>query len=162
LIFTGYGINYRKIINRQVRSIDIFPTIAEIVGLNNQKNPGRGRSLIPIIQGGQFEELPVLIDSISNSPKAPTTDDIGIRTSQYKYFRNKTQPKSLVHLFDLKKDPLEEHNIASVRPDVVGSMEKILLDINHSGIFTIEGQKEVSDESEEQKIEEELKKLGYI
>jgi len=162
LILTGYGINNKKIITHQVRSIDIFPTIAEIVGLHDQKNLGRGHSLIPIIQGQKFEEFPVLVDSITNSPKSATSDVVGIRTSQYKYFRDRTNPQKSIQLFDLSKDALEENNIASLRPEVIDNMEKKLLEIKGDGIFRIEDKKEVTDESENLKIEDELKKLGYI
>jgi len=162
LIFTGYGINNKKIITHQVRSIDIFPTIAEIIGLHDQKNLGRGHSLFPIIQGQKFEELPVLVDSITNSPKSATSDVVGIRTSQYKYFRDRINPQKSIQLFDLTKDTLEENNIASLQPDVVDYMEKKLLEIKEDGIFRIEDKKEVTNESENLKIEEELKKLGYI
>jgi hypothetical protein len=41
-------------------------------------------------------------------------------------------------------------------------MEKILLDIKSYEIFTIEEEKGSTDESENLKVEEELKKLGYI
>jgi len=162
LIFSGYGINSRKIITQQVGSIDIFPTIAEIVGLSNQKNLGRGKSLQPLMQGQKFEELPVFVEAAANSPKSSTANVVGIRTSQYKYFRDRTNPKNSVHLFDLKVDLLEENNIASSRPDVIEDMEKILLDIKTDGIFKFEDQEEPTDEAENLKIEEELKKLGYI
>ena len=162
LIFAGYGINSRKIMPQQVRSIDIFPTIAEIVGMGERQNHVRGNSLMSIIHGNKFEELPVLLDSIANSPKSATSNVIGIRTSQYKYFRDRIDPKNSVHLFDLAKDPLEENNIASLQQDIIKNMEKILLEIKHDGIFTIPEQKEPTNESENLKIEEELKKLGYI
>ena len=44
---------------------------------------------------------------------------IGIRTFQYKYFRDKDDPKKKVHLFDLENDPLEENNIAEKMTEVV-------------------------------------------
>ena len=159
LIFAGYGISQGKIIPQQVSSVDIFSTIAEIVGLPNKKEKIHGRSLIPLIKGKNLEEIPVYIESGVDSSSS-VNNVIGIRTSKYKYFRNRQNNDSNVHLYDLSKDALEQDNIAKQNPEIVQEMENILKNITNSS--SLKSDKEEFSNDEIKKIEEELRKLGYI
>ena len=160
LCFSGFDITSKHIISDQVRSIDIFPTIMDIIDSTDIQNI-RGRSLLPYLEGKEMEEVPVLIESISTSPKSNTTNSIGIRTSQHKYFRDRNKSTKNVHLYDLIKDPLEERNLADELPDVVEKMENILNEIQSQKSFGYEKVNELNDD-EMQNIEKELRKLGYI
>ena len=84
---------------------------------------------------------------------------IGIRTSQYKYFRKIKDP-SEKYLYDLTIDPKEENNISKLKPNVIEEMEKILQNIRKRNLN--EPQKRKMTEEETRKVEKELKKLGYI
>ena len=98
LIISGFKLP-NKIIEELVSSIDIFPTIAEIVDMPKKNTEIHGRSLLPIINGKKIEERPVYIESdIDSSSKINV---IGIRTSKYKYFRNGDSTGSNQHLYDL-------------------------------------------------------------
>jgi hypothetical protein len=108
-----------------------------------------------------MEEVPVLIESISTSPKSNTTYSIGIRTSQHKYFRDRNKSTKNVHLYDLIKDPLEERNLADELPDVVEKMENMVNEIQGQKPFGYEKVNELNDD-EMQDIEKALRKLGYI
>ena len=160
LCFSGFGITSKHIISDQVRSIDIFPTIMGIIDSADIQNV-RGRSLLPYLEGKEMEEVPVLIESISTSPKSNTTNSIGVRTSQHKYFRDRNKSTKNVHLYDLIKDPLEERNLADELPDVVEKMENIVNEIQNQKPFGYEKVNELNDD-EMQDIEKELRKLGYI
>ena len=160
LCFSGFGITSKHIISDQVRSIDIFPTIMDIINSINIHNI-RGRSLLPYLEGKEMEEVPVFIESISTSLKSNTTNSIGIRTSQHKYFRDRDKSTKNVHLYDLIKDPLEERNLADKLPDVVEKMENILNEIQSQKPLDYEKVDELT-EDEMQNIEKELRKLGYI
>ena len=160
LCFSGYGIKSKYIISDQVRSIDIFPTIMDIINSADIQNV-RGRSLLPYLEGKKMNEVPVLIESISTSPKSNTTNSIGIRTSQHKYFRDRNKSTKNVHLYDLIKDPLEERNLADELPDVIEKMENIVNEIQNQKPFGYEKVNELNDD-EMQDIEKELRKLGYI
>ena len=160
LCFSGFGITSKHIISDQVRSIDIFPTIMDIIDSTDIHNI-RGRSLLPYLEGKEMEEAPVLIESISTSPKSNTTNSIGVRTSQHKYFRDRDESTKNVHLYDLIKDPLEERNLADKLPDVIEKMENILNEIQNKKPFGYEKVNELNDD-EMQNIEKELRKLGYI
>jgi arylsulfatase A-like enzyme len=162
LIFLGYGIPTHKIIHQQVRSIDIFPTITNVVNLQNKKIKNRGQSLIPLILDENFNELPVMVDSVPNSPKQLTSNVIGIRTTKYKYFRDRENLDKNVCLFDLINDPLEENNLAKTKPDVIIEMEEIFSNIQNDKNFNFKSEFTSTNDAENKIIEDELKKLGYL
>ena len=161
LLFAGYGIKSKGAIPNLVRNIDIFPTIEQVLNLPDKKLDVHGRSLIPIIEGKELEELPVYLESTTihtgqKSPKAV----IGIRTSSYKYFRSLKNPTDNYHLYDLKNDPLEEKNLAKEMPEKIAEMEKLLDTIRKETPFQTKPEK--YSDSDAKRVEEELKKLGYI
>ena len=158
LIFAGYKIPSQKIVMKQVRSIDIFPTLAEIVGLENPSNPIHGQSLVPHFKGDDLEEVPAYMESGFNL-QDPAKEVMGIRTPEYKYFRSKEKGKGQIHLYDLKNDPLEEKNIAKIKPEIVQRMEEILTEIRKNEYSYLD---EKIDEKESKEVEEQLRKLGYI
>ena len=160
LCFSGFGITSKHIISDQVRSIDIFPTIMDIINSPDIHNI-RGRSLLPYLEGKKMNEVPVLIESLPPSLSAYTTNSVGIRTSEYKYFRDRNKPTKNVHLYDLVKDPLEERNLADKLPHIVQKMENILNEIQGQKSFDYEKSNELNDD-ETQSVEKELRKLGYI
>ena len=161
LLILGYNTPSNKIIKQQVRSVDIFPTIFEIAGL--KQNPlGHGKSLLPLIHNDHFEELPAFLEGAANAPKFVNKNIIGIRTSDFKYFRDKYDNTTKVHLYDLKNDPLEENNISENKPSTVKKMEEILRKLQNERGFNYDKSEQILDIDEEKKIEEELRKLGYM
>jgi len=159
LIFTGHGVNSSSIISQMVRQIDIFPTVIEIIGLTESKMNVYGRSLYPLFKGERLEELPVYIENDRMDSKKPG-NLIGLRTSNYKYYRARNSPRKKISLYDLKNDPNEKNNIATKRPDIVDEMEKILTELKRNIPPELQTQ-EITDE-ETKKVEDELRKLGYI
>ncbi len=156
LIFSGYGIPSGRIIEQQIRTIDIFPTIAEILEVKMEHKVD-GRSLLPILKGEEFDDLPIYLESGYNL-KDFSKAVMGIRTSKYKYFRLMNNPNGKIHLYDLKNDPLEESNIANIKGDIVSEMERILLGIKNKSTIN----EDTIEEDEKKKVEEQLRKLGYI
>ena len=157
LLFSGYGIKHSRFINQQVKQIDIFPTMVSIIGLPEINESIEGKSLLPAINGEKMNEEPALIE---NQILDPYDDDvvIGVRTSSYKYFRDRSNKKNKSCLFDLKNDPHEKNNIVTKRPDIVEQMENLLAKYRKNE-YNFEGD---SDDKEVQKIKEELKKMGYV
>ena len=154
LLFLGPGVQQNQVIHDQVRSVDVFPTVCDLLGIKNPANID-GKSLLPIIDGKK-EELPAYIES---TPLVLTdsNDVVGIRTSKFKYFRDKNDPKNRIHLFDLQNDPNEDENIASAKPEMVDELESVLQNILKQENTIKET---INDESQE--IENELRKLGYV
>ena len=143
-------------IDHLTRSIDISPTILDIINSEYKLENVDGVSLLPEINNNKSEEK---IGFIENTPliQKKVNLTIGIRTSKFKYFRDRDDLTKRVHLFNLIEDEFEESNIASSRPDIVEKMEKFISKINYknnSKITTI-------DKKESEIIENELEKLGY-
>ena len=155
LLFCGYNIK-SKIINQQVSAADIFLTLTDIL-----QHPLEikldGTSLFPLLSGRKIPENSIYLHTM---PHEDLTDDdaVGVRTSRFKYFRHARNSGKNIHLFDLKKDPLENENIFYDFPDVVKKMEEIISN------YPDNPKKSTSTKfsEEEQKIAKELKKLGYM
>jgi len=162
LIFSGNGLPSQKSISKLVRSVDIFPTIFDMCNISNNLKNRRGKSLIPIISDLESNESHVFIESSVNVTKSPDSNVVGIRTSKFKYFRDKINPKKNVHLFNLIEDPLEEYNIANENKEKIEEFENKLRDVNNKLDFNI---KEIDNEigiDEAKEIEEKLRQAGYI
>ncbi len=159
LLFLGYDVKKNMKISQQVRIIDIFPTILDIIGITNNTANIDGQSLLPLIEGKQIPEEPAYMET-HYLIDIESQDKIGVRTSQFKFFRDTNNPQVSVHLYDLKNDPFENNNIAKIKPEIVKKMEEIL-----QNILQYSSQVPPDDEFNEEeikKIEEELKKLGYV
>lgn len=169
LLFAGYGINSITPINQQVSNIDIFPTILELIEIPNTVQNIHGRSLVPLLKGKKLDSVPVYLTSSAMMKELFLNiriDDsisplVGIRTQNFKYFRSVEDPKKDVHLYDLKNDPLEDNNIADKRLDIVKEMELNLEKIQKDSLPLSYEEEEMNDE-EIKKVQESLKKLGYI
>jgi arylsulfatase A-like enzyme len=157
LLFSGYNVKSNTIVNQQVRQIDIFPTILSIMKSEPISKEIEGVSLLSLIHEEKTTEKPALIE---NQLLDPNDNDvvIGIRTSNYKYFRNINDKNVKVCLFNLKTDPHEQNNIASVTPDIVKQMEDLLMKYRKNVAKSLI----THDQDETSKIKEELKKMGYI
>jgi arylsulfatase A-like enzyme len=158
LLFSGYNVKSGNVINNQVRQIDIFPSILSIIDFESIPEDIEGESLLSLINGEKMIEKPALIENQLLDPD-DTDIVIGIRTSAYKYFRNINNKNIKLRLFDLKNDPQEQKNVASEKPEIVSEMEDLLMKYRKhdtSPLIT-----ENQDEYDE-KIKEELKKMGYI
>ena len=162
LVFSGCGINNPSIVEQQVRTIDVFPTIFDLVKISNNVE-SEGVSLLSILEGESMKELPAYMESIANWTKSTRTSDvIGIRYNQFKYFRSRDDEKKNIGLFNLNNDPLEECNLAQKQPEKIIEMEKILLSITSNNDEPKTESNEFRDLDEEKLVEAELKKLGYL
>ena len=162
LLFVGYNAPNDKIISQQVSGVDIFPTIFEMVGINYGEKTD-GRSLVTLFKDMKFEERPIYLHTTPHV-KITSDDKVGIRTSEFKYFRlvDGIQDKDIedVYLYDLKNDPFENENIAKSNPNEVKEMESVLQ--NMTKIIEPPTNEAELTKKEEEKIESQLKKLGYI
>ena len=100
LLFVGNSIKPR-IITKQVRHIDISPTIFELIDIPLDRKIS-GKSLISLDDESSQEENPSYLHTMPYL-KLSTSDMVGLRTSKYKYFRAARDPKENVNLYDLKK-----------------------------------------------------------
>ena len=159
LIFYGNHVTESKLVKNQVGNVNIFPTILDLVGLPQMDEQIDGESLVPLLNGESDKSNPVYIETASVTKDEMLGKVVGVRTSEYKYFRSRKSPKERVHLYDLKNDPLEENNLAKINPEIVKNMELILS--NFLVKLNVNASEELSDE-ESRIVESELKRLGYM
>ena len=157
LLFSGFSITQPKIISEQIGLVDIFPTIVDLLKLGNLNSTIDGISLVPLFSDQILDEKPIFIQSMPHIAK-DQKNYVGIRTSKFKYIKESGNNQN-VELFNLVDDPLEEFDISKDNSEIVFKMENIL-----QGYLSqkINNNSENLDSDERKKIEDELKKLGYV
>lgn len=115
-----------KEIQQQVRSIDILPTILEILSIKQDSSfqPMDGKSLIPILQGTID---PRISFSQSGNPlktgQPPKEPNVwAIRTDDWKFIKNIHNDTE--ELYNLTKDPNEENNVVSTEIDIANKLRE--------------------------------------
>ena len=158
LFFYGNCLQSQSFITNLVRQVDIFPTIMDILKIENFFNSIDGRSLFPLFNNDKIPELPAYIENGSRKINQ-LGSLIGIRTSEYKFLCSRTNTSENHFLFDLNIDPNEEKNIAKENPTLCNKMLQNILDLKQN--FSQTSKSNLNPE-DEKSIEEELKKLGYL
>ena len=137
-------------INKQVRTIDIFPTILEILEIDVPEFC-QGLSLIPLMEGKNLEiesygetYLPLLACGWSELK--------ALRTNKWKFIQ---APKP--ELYDLENDPFEENNL--IEKEVAHQLKKKLKEIEKK-ISSPEDKEPFKRLTPEE--QEKLAALGYI
>ena len=156
LLFVGNSIK-PKIITKQVRHVDISPTIYELLDIPLDRKIS-GKSLISLDDESSQEENLNYLHTMPYQKLSPI-DMTGLRTSNYKYFRSTYNVKDNVHLYDLRNDPYENNNIAETNKELVTQFEKKILQLEKDNFSEHE---EKISEKDLQRISNELKKLGYM
>ncbi len=160
LILAGYSIKPKDGTALQVRSIDIMPSILDISDISDTAN-SEGSSVIPMLTGKDTERPVYMENAVLWTSTESPEPSIGIRTNDYKYFRDLNDSSRNVHLYNLKNDPLEDENIAQYNIDLIKRFEKIIADITERSFSKQEETEKLNDKSEKM-VEDELRKLGYV
>ena len=136
LVIRGPGLARGAFVEPTVRSIDIVPTIAELVGLDAGDLPTLdGRSLVPLMNGSSTDlALDAYTDSVNTLVYriAPGLKDNKndllfalVLDNRWKYIHHlKQRDKS--ELYDLVQDPGELNDLAAQRPQVVARAREAL------------------------------------
>ena len=156
LLFAGNLIKPR-VITKQVRHIDIFPTICELLDIPLDVKIS-GKSLASVTNENSWKENPNYLHTMPYQ-KPSALDMVGLRTSKYKYFRAARNLKENVNLYDLSNDPYENNNIAQTHKQLVVQFEKKILKLEKDNLSEYE---EKIPDKEMEEISNELYKLGYI
>jgi choline-sulfatase len=106
LILHGPGVTRGTTVRPVARTIDLFPTILDLMGISANEQSS-GRSLAPALRGGQLPEEPALAESLVPLLHYGWSDLRSLRDGRWKYIM---APRA--ELYDLEADPGELHNLA--------------------------------------------------
>ena len=73
--------------------------------------------MTPLINGGELKEIPIFIQS-GDKQEQKDSLVVGIRTSKFKYYRSRKNPKENIHLYNLENDPFEKNNLVNSFPEI--------------------------------------------
>ncbi|OGR13284.1 MAG: hypothetical protein A2341_16105, partial [Deltaproteobacteria bacterium RIFOXYB12_FULL_58_9] len=102
------GIEGGRRVATQVRLIDVFPTMIEMLGIE-YVNGVDGKSLMPLLRGGIERDRLAISENVG-------TQTISVRDGRYKYIL-RYGDKRLEYLYDLDKDPGERRDLSGKPPD---------------------------------------------
>jgi len=155
-IIKSNGLSRNKRIRHTVRAIDLAPTLIDLLGLSTNFSCD-GLSLLPLINGGEFEELTAYSEELFEKRGEGSLQ--AVRTDTYKLIRNITKQQE--EFYNLCTDKEEKNNIIdttntkeqSVITKFRGIMQQFLGDYSPDVVI---------DAEERDEIEESLRALGYI
>ena len=151
---------YRQIgrgrrVESQVRTIDLMPTLLELVGIKSP-DPVQGESVVPLVNGDQ-NTLGLFAYGESFYPRNHYgwSELKSIRNESF-HFIDAPRPE----LFDVREDPRQQNNIASQRAATVSRL-KTELDrlVDELGVEGIDEQEPSTLDAETQ---QQLAALGYL
>ena len=120
-------------VNADVRSIDIFPTLCELLGVEAPRGL-RGRSLVPLLEGGALEPLPTFGELVEDAGSRALGEPMGIAHAvvdgKWKLIRNLRtplrRPRPNLELYDLATDPGEQRDVADEHPEVAARLAELV------------------------------------
>ncbi len=144
-----------RVIESEVRLIDVAPTILETVGLKGESAGMAGQSLVPWLTGKRGEDLDSLVETFYPPENFGWSELVGLVSGRWKYIQS-PRPE----LYDLKADPGERENRIASAAGKAGELKKRLeqeLLGPGAGGKPAGGQAGVRPEDQER-----LRSLGYV
>lgn len=133
LLLGGPGVPKGKVVDAQVRTADLAPTLLDYAGIAATPSEFDGISLRPWLEGARTDELVVYADQINaydfnagmveSQPNSAFLFTLSDGRWKYIYRPHATAASEL---FDLRSDPLEEHNVAAEHP---GEAQRLLAEL---------------------------------
>lgn len=155
LILSGPGVQQAQV-DEQVRHVDLFPTVAEIAGLDAPSEID-GRSLRPLMTGGSLPEEPAYMEAVG--VKLEGRRITGARTQDWKLLQAGAGRPSLYKL-NGGQPPDERHNLYSRYPEVAQKLQTYIDEIAAGGHEQDPGSGMTGEE--EAIVEQHLRDLGYL
>lgn len=144
-----------KIINQQVASIDIMPTILDILCIKKSKLSGS--SLLPFILKGKNDSSRAAFSEYLGSASKAKSTQISLRKAGWKLTYKLSDRK--YELYNLNKDPGELINVTNIEKEKFKFMKEIL--DNH--MKNQEWMKNTTlNQTLDEQSKEKLRSLGYV
>lgn len=152
LIMVGPGIPSGRRVKEQARSIDVLPTILDLVGV---KPPSavQGMSLAPAFSGKQLPATVSYAETLFPKMNMGWSELRAVRTNDWKYIQG---PKP--ELYDLSQDAGETKNVILDRPRETQQLQAQL----KLAAGTDKGPEKVQTSLADRRTMEQLKSLGYL
>ena len=150
-LMAGPGIPAGLRVKQQVRTIDVLPTVLDLMG---GKPPAacQGTTLLPAFAGKQLPAVYSYAESLYPKMNMGWAELRGIRTAHWKYIR---APKP--ELYDLTQDPGETTNVIDSHPQEFHELDAKLKALTPAG-----GAEKVSSTPGDARTMAQLKSLGYL
>ena len=115
-------------ISDQVTSnVDIYPTLLAIAGIENTNKEIDGKSILPVLEGGETFDRTLFWHSPKGRPtKTGDRNASAVRVGDYKLLDFYDDHR--LELYNLKEDPSEAFNLAEKEPAKADEMLKLLND----------------------------------
>ena len=154
MIIKGEGLPKGRTIKGIVRSIDLVPTLLDLVGISTEDYFFDGLSLLPLIEKDEAREEVYSEDLFEPRGKGALQS---IRTKDFKFMRNLTLGTE--EYYDLNSDPQEQNNIVREidKEELIHRRKKLNTFLRTQVISS----KEFS-QKEKESINQRLRALGYI
>jgi arylsulfatase A-like enzyme len=155
IIIKGGGLPKGKEVKGMVGSVDLVPTLLDLVGIPSEKIDFDGTSLLPAIEKGEVKGREIYSEDLFEARGEGALQSI--RTDVYKFIRNLTLGTE--ELYDLTKDPREMNNILNeIDKDKTIELRK-KLNVFLKGSVS---QGRQFSKNVREKIDKRLRALGYI
>jgi arylsulfatase len=128
------------------RNLDIVPTILDGLGVAVAGVPPAGRSLWPVVEGAALAEG---IATSAQGPWESATD------GRFKWIENVREEGG--SLFDLERDPAEQHDVAATHPELRERLDRAL-DEERSRAAS----EAASEAARREAVDRQLEALGYL
>jgi choline-sulfatase len=111
-IARGPGIPAGTTLEATLRHVDLFPTLLDLAGVPAPGSAGSGRSVADALRGGKMiGDEPSFAESLTPLVHYGWSDLRSVRDGRWKYI---LAPRP--ELYDLTRDPDEQHNLESAEP----------------------------------------------
>ena len=168
LLIAGPGVPAGRRIRAQVESIDIMPTLLDLVGLRPPA-PVDGRSLAPLMADGTFDGTTAFSENYwrvfdTVNERWISTDAMMIRTNEWKLLRRAPDhyyAPGMHRLFNLENDPHERHDLFATQPETVAPLAAILDAWNQEQAAHLKTS-DAGEHATDDALEDRLRALGYV
>ena len=140
-------------LNDRISLVDVFPTLAEILGVEPPL-PTSGRSMLPVIYGETVAERPIIAETYRTEA---FTNKKALISGRYKFIHSWSDEREWEELYDLEADPDELVDLRNSHPEIADRLRTELEERLLQGIHGRADKAELTQQELDR-----LQALGYV